>query len=67
MLLLTRRIGESIMITFGAETAKVTLLEMRGNQARLGIQAPATVIVDREEIASRRRKNRNEDSQIKPC
>lgn len=47
MLILTRRIGESIMI--GDDTG-VTLLGVKGNQVRLGIEAPLDVQVHREEI-----------------
>lgn len=47
MLVLTRRIGESIMV--GKET-KVTILNVKGNQVRLGITAPKDVPVHREEI-----------------
>ncbi|MCR4321572.1 MAG: carbon storage regulator CsrA [Candidatus Brocadiaceae bacterium] len=47
MLILTRRLGESI--TIGNEI-KVILLECQGKQVKLGITAPATVKVHREEI-----------------
>jgi carbon storage regulator len=50
MLLLTRRVGETIRI--GNETS-VTVLGIRGNQVRIGIQAPASVPVHREEIFKR--------------
>jgi len=50
MLILTRRIGESIMI--GDDTG-VTLLGVKGNQVRLGIEAPLDVQVHREEIYER--------------
>jgi carbon storage regulator len=48
MLILTRRINESIMINDGQVTIKV--LGVRGNQVRIGIEAPKEVSVHREEI-----------------
>jgi carbon storage regulator len=51
MLILTRRQGETIKI---GENVEVTVLNVRGNQVRLGIKAPVTVAVDREEIAERK-------------
>lgn len=50
MLILTRRIGESIMI---GEEVSVTVLGVKGNQIRLGVNAPKTVTVHREEIYER--------------
>ncbi len=47
MLVLTRRVNESIMI--GHEIV-VTVLEVRGDQVRLGIKAPRSVDVHREEV-----------------
>jgi carbon storage regulator len=52
MLILTRRIGETIVID--DEKIKVTVLGVKGNQVRLGIVAPKDVSVDREEIAQRK-------------
>jgi len=49
MLILTRRLGESIMI---GDNIKVTVLGIYGRQVRLGIDAPLKVTVHREEIAS---------------
>ena len=48
-LVLTRRIGESIIIGKDGEI-KVTILALRGNQIRIGIDAPPEVAVNREEI-----------------
>lgn len=51
MLILTRRIGEAIQI--GNDTT-VVVLGVNGNQVRLGVEAPKSVAVDREEIAIRK-------------
>ncbi len=50
MLVLTRRTGESIVI---GEQIVVTVLEVRSDQVRLGIQAPRSVQVHREEVVRR--------------
>ena len=50
MLILTRRVGEALMI--GAEGA-VTILGVKGNQVRIGVRAPKHVTVHREEIYER--------------
>ncbi len=50
MLILTRRIGESVMID---DEVKITVLGVKGNQVRIGIDAPKHVSVHREEIYMR--------------
>ena len=50
MLILTRRVGETIMI--GSDIT-VTVLGVKGNQVRLGINAPKNVAVHREEVFER--------------
>lgn len=50
MLILTRRTGETLMI---GEDVSVTVLGVKGNQVRLGITAPRSVAVHREEIYER--------------
>ena len=50
MLILTRRVGETVMI--GNEVT-VTVLGVKGNQVRIGVNAPKDVAVNREEIYER--------------
>lgn len=47
MLILTRRIGETLMI---GDDVSITVLGVKGNQVRIGIEAPKDVPVHREEI-----------------
>jgi carbon storage regulator len=50
MLILTRRVGESVRI---GEDVTITVLRVKGSQVRLGVTAPRTVSVQREEISER--------------
>ena len=51
MLVLSRRIGEQIVID---GNISVTIVEIKGSQVRLGVTAPKSVRVDREEVHARR-------------
>jgi carbon storage regulator len=55
MLILTRRAGEALRI---GDEIEVTVMAVNGSQVRLGINAPRNIAVDREEIAERKRRDR---------
>ncbi len=50
MLILTRKIGESLLI---GDDVEITVLSIRGNQVKLGVNAPKEIAVHREEIYQR--------------
>jgi len=57
MLILTRRVGETIMV---GDNVTVTVLDVKGNQIRIGINAPKDVAVHREEIYDRIQRERTD-------
>jgi carbon storage regulator len=56
MLILTRRVGETVMI---GDDVTITVLGVKGNQVRVGINAPKNVAVHREEIYERIKREQN--------
>ncbi len=58
MLILTRRVGETLMI---GDDVTITVLGVKGNQVRIGVNAPKDVAVHREEIYQRIQKEKTGD------
>ena len=60
MLILTRRVGETVMI---GQEGSITILGVKGNQVRVGINAPKNVAVHREEIFERIKSEGSDEGQ----
>lgn len=60
MLILTRRVGETLMI---GDEVTVTVLGVKGNQVRIGVNAPRDVTVHREEIYERIKREQQEPAE----
>ena len=58
MLILTRRIGETLMV---GDEVTITVLGVKGNQVRIGVNAPKDVAVHREEIYQRIQREKDSD------
>ena len=61
MLILTRRVGETVMI---GDEVTITVLGVKGNQVRVGINAPKHVAVHREEIYERIKREQHPTEEI---
>jgi carbon storage regulator len=63
MLLLTRKLGENIRI---GDDVKITIVEVKGNHVKLGIDAPPSIKVHREEIYERIQEENRRAQGLKP-
>ncbi|MBE0483700.1 MAG: carbon storage regulator CsrA [Bacterioplanes sp.] len=61
MLILTRRVGETLMV---GDEVTVTVLGVKGNQVRIGVNAPKEVAVHREEIYQRIQREKEGDDDV---
>ena len=62
MLILTRKVGESLII---GDDVTVTVFGVKGNQVRIGVDAPRTVTVHRQEIYERNRDETTDPAETK--
>jgi carbon storage regulator len=67
VLILTRRTDETFYIGDGDRRVKVTVLGVKGNQVRVGIDAPRDIPVHREEIYERIHGERPDDAEGSPA
>ncbi|MGV3614641.1 MAG: carbon storage regulator CsrA [Fimbriimonas sp.] len=63
MLVLTRKVGQSIVI---GDEIEVVVLEVRGEQVRIGIRAPKTVAVHRKEIYDQIQEENRSSADVRP-
>lgn len=63
MLILTRRVGETVVI---GDDVTVTVLGVKGNQVRLGVNAPKEIAVHREEIFERIKREQADEQAKRP-
>ena len=64
MLILTRRVGETLMV---GDEVTVTVLGVKGNQVRIGVNAPKDVAVHREEIYDRIQREKDSVKPVNPA